>query len=112
MKEAYKTFEDIQDIVRTSSSKLGLSAPVHFPSTLAMKFSAPLLAQIVLATSAFAVPSGKERLARRVQRREEARLSSQPRLPGSGLVEAPETTNSTHPTEFSSNWSGAGKAMS
>ncbi|KZV75430.1 aspergillopepsin [Peniophora sp. CONT] len=72
-----------------------------------MKFTASLLAQIVLATSVFAVPSSKERLASRVARREAGRLSSQPKIPGSGLVPTPETTNSTHPTEFSSNWSGA-----
>ena len=88
------------------SQFLSSVAPPQFSSkkALAMKFSASLFAQIVLAATAFAVPSSKERLASRVARREAGRLSSQPKIPGSGLVPTPETTNSTHPTEFSSNW--------
>jgi hypothetical protein len=67
-----------------------------------MKFT---LATLVLAGSALAAPkmNSRDRFARRIARRSEAR-SSQPRLPADGIVDL--STNNTH-VQYSSNWAGA-----
>lgn len=67
---------------------------------IAMKFA---LATALLAGSAIAAPSSRERFARRLERRALSR-GSQPKIPSSGL--AALTTNETN-VDYSSNWAGA-----
>ncbi|KAI0035573.1 aspergillopepsin [Vararia minispora EC-137] len=66
-----------------------------------MKFSAALLA---LVSAAAAFPSSRERFEMRQARRANGRLS-QPKQAVQGPT--PQATNATHPTQFSTNWSGA-----
>ncbi|KAJ3713749.1 acid proteinase [Lentinula guzmanii] len=64
--------------------------------------SAAFLVQALLATAAFAIPSGKERMASRRSRRSDVTRQSKP----VNLITNPQTTNVSH-VEYSENWAGA-----
>jgi hypothetical protein len=69
-----------------------------------MKFATALLAQVLLVSTTFAIPSSRERLEQRVARRAAGTHLTQPKQ----SVPGPEAavSNGTN-AEFSSNWSGA-----
>lgn len=71
-----------------------------------MVFAASLFCQLLLAASVLALPSSKERLAARVQRRAARSHLSHPKIPISGVSALDVPTNVTH-AETSENWSGA-----
>jgi hypothetical protein len=70
-----------------------------------MKFSAVVLAQIVLAASALAAPKGHG-LAARVARRAGGTRLSHPKIPATPTVDGKESDGETQ-VDYSSNWSGA-----
>lgn len=104
---------ELRGIKLTSHGLLGLQGhfrpdivlePTHLNLSLRFHnmFFAAVLLQTILATAAFAAPSG--RLAKRLERRREGSHLSKPVQFVDGHI--PATSNTSH-VEYSSNWAGA-----
>lgn len=111
---AYKGFETKTTVLQTSQSNNLLESTFPSPPLLTAMFAAALLCQALLATAAFAIPSGKERLAARIARRDTGFThQSQPSqlVDSVPVVTADDTNGVANVTNaqisYSTNWAGA-----
>ena len=111
---AYKGFETKTTVLQTSQSNNLLESTFPSPPLLTAMFAAALLCQALLATAAFAIPSGKERLAARIARRDAGFThQSQPSqlVDSVPVVTADDTNGVANVTNaqisYSTNWAGA-----